>query len=236
MGELTRLQAELDYVFNNEALLSSALVHRSACAERPGLVSNERLEFLGDSVLGLCVTDVLFNGSPGEPEGFLAKVRASVVNEATLAVIAITLDIGELLVLGRGEERSGGREKPSILADALEAVIGAMYLDGGYDAVRPVVQKLFAEAMRVETERGPGGRDYKTRLQELAVQRFVQSPSYIVSESGPEHGKVFRASVRVGSDELGAGVGSSKKRAEQAAAQAAYIALTGDDGNGAARG
>jgi ribonuclease-3 len=151
------------------------LAHRSWCAETDGAESNERLEFLGDAVLGLVVTDHLFRTYRDLPEGELAKVRASVVNSAALAEVAVDLDIGAALLLGKGEDQSGGREKPSILADAMEAVIGAVYLDGGWEAAAELVMGLLGERIE-EAAAGPGGQDYKTRLQELSAHRFEHLP------------------------------------------------------------
>src|SRR5438552_2932018 len=200
------------------------MAHRSWCAETPGTVSNERLEFLGDAVLGLVVTDHLFR-TYELPEGELAKVRASVVNSAALAEVAEELDIGSALLLGKGEDASGGREKPSILADAMEAVIGAVYMDGGWEAASGLVLDLLAERI-AEAATGPGGQDYKTRLQELAAQRLDTLPHYEVREDGPDHAKRFYATVYINDEECGSGEGRSKKQAEQAAAAKAWRSLT----------
>jgi ribonuclease-3 len=210
------------------------LAHRSWCAETAGAASNERLEFLGDAVLGLVVTDHLFRTYPGLPEGELAKVRASVVNSEALAEIAAGLRLGEALLLGKGEDASGGREKPSILADAMEAVIGAVYLDGGWAAAAKLVMALLGERIE-EAALGPGGQDYKTRLQELAARRFEQLPRYEVLDDGPDHAKRFYASVSVGGSVRGRGEGRSKKQAEQGAARRAWEALNAMlDGSGPA--
>jgi ribonuclease-3 len=204
--------------------LARALAHRSWCAETEGAESNERLEFLGDAVLGLVVTDHLFLTYPDLPEGELAKVRASVVNSAALAEVAADLDIGAALLLGKGEDQSGGREKPSILADAMEAVIGAVYLDGGWDASAELVMGLLGERIE-EAAAGPGGQDYKTRLQELSAHRFEHLPKYEVHDDGPDHAKRFYAKVTLGGEVQGNGEGRSKKQAEQAAARVAWLAL-----------
>jgi ribonuclease-3 len=193
-------------------------------AESPGSTSNERFEFLGDAVLGLVVTDHIFRAYPALPEGELAKVRAAVVSAAALADVAEDLGLGDVLLLGRGENLSGGREKPSILADAIEAVIGAVYLDGGWSAAADVVMRLLGERV-AEAAAGPGGQDYKTRLQELAVRTLDASPSYQVVDDGPDHAKRFHASVRVGPRMFGGGEGRSKKQAEQAVARLAWEAL-----------
>jgi ribonuclease-3 len=200
------------------------MAHRSWCAETAGAASNERLEFLGDAVLGLVVTDHLFRTYPELPEGELAKVRASVVNSEALAEVASGLALGEALLLGKGEDSSGGREKPSILADAMEAVIGAVYLDGGWEPAAVLVMGLLGERIE-EAAAGPGGQDYKTRLQELAARRFDQLPRYEVADEGPDHAKRFYATVVVGGLTRGEGEGRSKKQAEQGAAREAWHAL-----------
>ena len=209
------------------------MAHRSWCAEVSGEESNERLEFLGDAVLGLVITDHVYRTYPGLPEGELAKVRASVVNSALLAEVAAELDIGAWLLLGKGEDASGGREKPSILADAMEAVIGAVYLDGGWSAAAGLVLSLLGERI-ADAAAGPGGSDYKTRLQELVARAFDQLPRYVVADEGPDHAKRFFATVMVGGVERGRGEGRSKKQAEQAAARAAWQALHDAEGPGRA--
>jgi ribonuclease-3 len=201
------------------------MAHRSWCAETPGTTSNERLEFLGDAVLGLVVTDYLFRTYPGLPEGELAKVRASVVNSAALAEVAAALDLGEALLLGKGEDSSGGREKPSILADAMEAIIGAVYIDRGWVAADRLVMRLLGERIE-EAAAGPGGQDYKTRLQELCARGFDDVPRYIVTDDGPDHAKRFEAVVLVSGAVVGEGGGRSKKQAEQAAARVAWQRLS----------
>jgi ribonuclease-3 len=203
------------------------MAHRSWCAETPGVKSNERLEFLGDAVLGLVVTDHIFRTYPELPEGELAKVRAAVVNAGALAELAAELDLGRALHLGKGEDASGGREKPSILADAMEAVIGAVYIDGGYDAARSLIMGLLGDRIE-EAGAGPGGQDFKTRQQELAAQRFDQLPQDAVDDEGPDHAKRFFATVRIAGDVRGSGEGRSKKQAEQAAARVAWQALQAD--------
>ena len=200
------------------------MAHRSWCAESPGTLSNERLEFLGDAVLGLVVTDHLYRTYPDHPEGQLAQVRAAVVNAGALAEVASELNIGEALRLGKGEDSSGGREKPSILADAMEAVIGAVYIDGGWDAARDLVMSLLGQRM-VEAAAGPGGQDYKTRLQELAARSFDDMPRYHLVAEGPDHAKRFSAVVSIGGRTWGEGEGRSKKQAEQAAARVAWDTL-----------
>ena len=206
-----------------------ALTHRSWCAEHPGDESNERLEFLGDAVLGVVVTDHLFSAFPDLPEGQLAKARAAVVSSTTLAEVGRELGVGLDLRLGKGEAASGGREKSSILADAIEAVLGAMYLDGGVEPVRRLVLEQLSERIDQAAER-PGDKDYKTRLQEIAAHDGFTPPVYALTESGPDHHKRFHATVAVGGERLGAGTGTSKKAAEQKAARAAYERRSAQDG------
>lgn len=217
---LRDLEAEIGYTFRKPGLALQATAHRSWCAET-GQPSNERLEFLGDSVLGLVVTGYLYENFPQLPEGDLAKLRASVVNSATLAEVATGINLGDHLLLGKGENATGGRQKPSILADALEAVIGAVYIDGGWEGAEALVLKLLSERIH-DYSSGPGGADYKTRLQELSARRFDAPPSYRVVGAGPDHAKEFDAEVLVAGVVRGTGQGRSKKQAEQAAAQMAW--------------
>lgn len=223
------LEARLGHVFDDPGLLQQALSHRSWCAEHDDEPSNERLEFLGDAVLGLVVTDALYQRFPDHPEGQLAKTRATVVSAATLADVGRVLDLGVDLRLGKGEDASGGREKASILADAVEAVIGAVYLDGGMDAARALVLRELDQRMDDAASR-PGARDYKTRLQEIAASDGHGPPTYEITESGPDHHKRFAATVMIGEEIRGTGDGSSKKEAEQRAARAAWEARSGEDG------
>lgn len=202
-------------------LLERALTHRSYAYENGGLPTNERLEFLGDSVLGLVVTDTLFRGHPDLPEGQLAKLRAAVVNMRALAGVARGLGVGAHIRLGRGEEGTGGRDKASILADTLEALIGAVYLDRGLDEASALVHRLFDGLITRSAGLG-AGLDWKTSLQELTAVEELGVPEYHVAESGPDHQKTFRATVRVGGTTYGAGEGRSKKEAEQHAAEAAW--------------
>jgi ribonuclease III len=206
-------------------LLERALMHRSYAYENGGLPTNERLEFLGDSVLGLIVTDTLFNTFPDLPEGQLAKLRAAVVNMRALAGVARGLDLGAYVRLGKGEEGTGGRDKSSILADTLEAVIGAVYLDQGLTAADALVHRLFDPVITRSARLG-AGLDWKTSLQELTAAEVLGVPEYHVEESGPDHQKSFRAFVRIGSQTYGEGEGRSKKEAEQQAAEAAWNAIS----------
>lgn len=201
-----------------------ALTHRSFCAEHPAHSPNERLEFLGDSVLGLVVTDHIFRAYADLPEGQLAKLRASVVNTSTLADIARTLGVGPLLRLGKGEDQSGGRDKESILADALEAIFGAVYVDGGWSAAQNVILSLTSGAI-VDGADQPGRKDYKTQLQELTARLSLGTPVYQIDGSGPDHDKRFTAVTIIDGVPRGHGAGTSKKRAEQVAARSAYAAV-----------
>ena len=221
---MEELAGRLQWVDANPVLLEQALAHRSWCAENPGTGSNERLEFLGDAVLGIVVTDHLYRTYSEMSEGELAKVRASVVNSAALAELAAELRIGDALLLGKGEDQSGGREKPSILADAMEALIGAVYLDKGWVASVQMVMQLMGDRIEMAAA-GPGGQDYKTRLQELCARMFDQLPVYSVSDEGPDHAKEFQAVVHLRGHAQGSGRGRSKKQAEQAAARAAWESL-----------
>jgi len=222
--ELRQLEVALGHTFAARAHLDAALVHRSYCAEHPEAQSNERLEFLGDAVLGLSVTDHIFAAYPELPEGELAKLRASVVNAQTLAALADELAVGSALMLGKGEDASGGRAKPSILADTMEAVIAAVYLDGGWEAADELVLRLLGDQIR-EGATGPGGSDYKTRLQELAARHFDQLPRYHLRSDGPDHSKSFYATVMLRGQSYGEGEGRSKKQAEQEAARVAWERL-----------
>jgi len=208
-------------------LMERALTHRSYAYENGGLPTNERLEFLGDAVLGLVITDSLFKTHPDLPEGQLAKLRASVVNMRALAEVARGLGPGGLgvhLRLGRGEEVTRGREKASILADTLEALLGAVYLEHGLDVARQVVHRLFDPVMADAAQRG-AGLDWKTSLQELTAAHGRGVPEYLVTEEGPDHEKHFTAIVRVAAEDLGTGQGRSKKESEQQAAETAWKTL-----------
>jgi ribonuclease-3 len=214
------LERTLGYDFKRPQLLATALTHPSAAS---GVEAHyERLEFLGDAVLDLAIADLLMRRFPEAKEGALSKERASIVNGRTLALKAGEIGLGPKLSLGKGEAKSGGRDKTSILAAAFEAVIGAIYIDGGLAPVQRVVEKLFADDIG-----GPSAeRDYKTELQEIAYRRFRAQPVYeLVSARGPDHAKRFTTRIRIGGRELGVGEGGSKKQSEQAAARAALSAI-----------
>ncbi|MBA2455798.1 MAG: ribonuclease III [Nocardioidaceae bacterium] len=205
-------------------LLEHALTHRSFAYENGGLPTNERLEFLGDAVLGLVVTDRLYLLHATLSEGRLAKLRAAVVNARALAEVARTLDLGLHLRLGRGEETTGGREKSSILSDTVEALIGAIYLQFGFHRAAQVILSLFDPLIAMASQLG-AGLDWKTSLQELAADTGLGAPEYLIAGTGPDHERTFTARVRVGEQTYGHGVGRSKKEAEQQAAEAAWREL-----------
>jgi ribonuclease-3 len=215
---LEALEAELGYRFAEQALLASAMLHRSYIAEHPGPESNERLEFLGDAVLGLVVADLSYRRFGEAPEGQLSETRKRVVNAATLAEVAREYGIGEYLCLGRGEDAAGGREKQSILADACEAVIGAVYIDGGMDAAYGLIERMIGRRLQIAID---APLDHKTALQELCSRLGRDAPVYVVTSIGPDHRREFTAAVSVDGEHLGSGVGRSKKEAEQAAAAVA---------------
>ena len=210
----------LGYAFVDTALFGRSLTHRSYCAEHAGFSSNERLEFLGDAVLGMMVTDDIYRRHPEAGEGQLSRIRASVVCAPALAEMAAELGLGEVLLLGKGEAASGGRERPSILADAMEAVIGAVYLDGGQLAAQRLVDRLISPRLA-----DAGSPDHKSRLHEMVAQEHDRQIRYQITEDGPEHDKTFRAVVFLDEDPFGTGSGRSKKQAEQAAAQQAWHQL-----------
>jgi ribonuclease III len=222
--DLTPIERALAIRFRDDSLREAALTHRSFAFERGVQPTNERLEFLGDAVLGLVVTDLAYRSFPDLSEGELAKLRAAVVNMSVLAEVAAELGLGEEIFLGKGEQLSGGREKASILADAMEAVLGAVYLDQGLEAAGEIIHRLFWPRMDAYA-RGEGDRDYKTSLQELAAQDFGRIPEYRVVERGPDHQKEFTATVFLGGREFGTGTGRSKKEAEQQAAREAFTRL-----------
>ena len=219
VGSLEPLEKALGHRFRDPEILAWSLTHRSYHAEHPGVGHNERFEFLGDAVLGLAVTTFLFNEFANMPEGQMAKVRAAVVSREELAEVAQEIGLPAFIRLGRGEEITGGRQKPSILADAMEALIAAVYLDAGYDRAAAVVMSHWADRVRVRALR-PGGADYKTRLQEVLAALGL-SPRYEVAGFGPDHAKQFTAAVMVDGTIRGEGRGASKREAEQEAARAA---------------
>jgi len=221
--ELVALQADLGSSVQRD-LLDQATTHRSFAYEHGGLPENERLEFLGDSVLGIVITEHLYAKFPDVAEGQLAKLRAAVVNARACAEVARTLDLGRYMLLGRGEDTTGGREKPSILADAMEAVIGAIYLSSGLEVSREFVLRMFGPLIEASSELG-AGLDWKTSLQEIAADAGLGVPEYLVTDQGPDHEKEFHARVRLGDQILGEGIGRSKKIAEQHAASHAYATL-----------
>ncbi|GAA1832785.1 ribonuclease III [Agromyces salentinus] len=220
---LEELQQKLHIEIDPELLLL-ALTHRSFAYENGGIATNERLEFLGDSILGQAVTVRLFRDHPDLDEGELAKRRASLVSSAALAEVARSIGLGPYIRLGRGETLTGGAEKPSILADTVEAIIGAVYLDGGGDVATPFVLSLISPLM-LDPDRFGASMDPKTSLQEIAAKRNVAPPVYTVVESGPDHHKHFVATVVVGALVTASGEGSSKKQAEMAAALEAWTSL-----------
>lgn len=205
-------------------LLDLALTHRSYAYEHGALPHNERLEFLGDAVLGVVVTETLYRRFPDLPEGQLAKFRSAVVNARALADLSRTIGLGEFLLLGRGEETTGGRDKSSILADAMEAVIGAVYLSGGPPAATELILRLVEPLIDHAAQLG-AGLDWKTSLQEAAASADLGLPEYRIDESGPDHAKHFVAQAVVAGETLGTGEGRSKKLAEQQAAQGAFVVL-----------
>ncbi len=218
------LCAQLGVAELDRELLRRALTHRSFAYENGGLPTNERLEFLGDAVLGVVVTEALYLAHPELSEGSLAKLRAAVVNARALAEVARTLGLGEHILLGRGEVATGGREKSSILSDTVEALIGAVYLDRGFETASAVVHQLFDPLMAAAAELG-AGLDWKTSLQELSADLGLGVPEYLVDDSGPDHAKTFVARVRVADQIFGHGSGRSKKEAEQQAAETAWRTL-----------
>jgi ribonuclease-3 len=226
MPDLSQLSTRLGYAFTNISLLETAMHHRSWNAENDGGESNERLEFLGDAVLGWVVADIVYTQHSDLPEGKLTDLRKSVVNANALAEVAADLGIGEHLMLGKGEDTAGGREKTSILSDALEAVIGALYIDASPQATHDVVSALMGKRI-VDAVGGLDRLDAKTRLQELA-SKLEAHVHYKVEDEGPDHEKMFFATVFVGDRELGYGEGKSKKAAEQIAAEIACDVLNSE--------
>ncbi|SHH63588.1 ribonuclease-3 [Sporobacter termitidis DSM 10068] len=222
---MDKLEEKLGYVFRDGALLKTALTHSSWANEnkKSGLACNERLEFLGDSILGFTVAEFLYQNEPDMPEGQMTRIRAELVCERSLENAANTLELGACLKLGRGEELGGGRRRPSILADAFEAVVAAVFLDGGIDAAKAMVTRFVLSG---RDEAVKAACDYKTLLQELVQRKSGQTLSYhMIGESGPDHMKQFSVEVRLNGEARGAGTGRNKKEAEQAAARVAYEAM-----------
>ena len=223
---MTALEERLGYSFRNRALLETALTHSSYANENraSGIVCNERLEFLGDSVLGVTVADFLYRHFPDMPEGRMTRLRAELVCEQSLHRVALELHLGDYLRLGKGEEHNGGRKRASILSDAVEAVIAAMYLDAGMETAAGFIHRCLLDDVRaIET---PTFTDYKTSLQEMVQRHSGQVLSYeLVGEEGPDHAKTFRVQVCLNGDPIGRGTGRTKKEAEQAAAANALEAL-----------
>ena len=216
----------------DSTLLDRALAHRSWCAEHAGNLSNERLEFLGDAVLGLVVAEYVFAAFPERSEGWLSRARASLVRGSTLYSIAQEIGVGDALFLGKGEQQSGGRDKPSILADSVEALIGATFVDAGIDEARRVVLGLLGTRLEVLAQQSdpadPSPNDHKSRLQEMQARQGLSLPTYTWSESGLEHARHFVVEARIDGVAVGRGTGTSKKQAEQDAAQHALSTMNGD--------
>ncbi|MBW1988118.1 MAG: ribonuclease III [Deltaproteobacteria bacterium] len=223
---LAELEGRLGYRFSDPALLVQALTHASFANESNGeAADNERMEFLGDAVLGLAVARLLYETERSRPEGDLSRMRAAMVSEPTLARLAREIGLGPFLRLGRGEAASGGRNKDSILADAMEAVVGAIYLDAGFPRARRMVYRLFAPLMSRDGERSLAG-DYKTRLQEYAQSALHVTPTYeLLAEEGPDHDKTFTVRVSAGEHLAAVGEGKSKKSAQQQAAKNAWMLI-----------
>jgi ribonuclease III len=223
-GDLDALSERIGYRFDDRSLLERALAHRSWCAETPGTLSNERLEFLGDAVLGWAIADIVYHRYD-VAEGQLTDLRKSVVNAIALAEVAVDLGLGPHILLGRGEAAAGGADKPSILSDAFEAVLGAVYLDGGPQAAYGMVERLVVPRMP-DTADALDQFDQKTQLQELSARAGRGAPVYEVSSRGPDHAKSFHAVVRIDGSVVGEGDGRSKKAAEQVAAAEACRMLS----------
>ncbi len=221
MQPLSAIQERINHRFSKPDLLERALTHKSYANENRVPDHNERLEFLGDSVLGLVVSEYLMNTCPDSTEGDLSRLRAAVVSEPALAAVAREIGLGSFLLLGKGEEQTGGREKDSLLANCLEALLGSLYIDAGITAVEAFVLRFFSEIIR-KTCTARGSQDYKTELQELCQERIRQLPEYrVVSETGPDHQKKFEVELSLKGTVYGRGVGKSKKEAEQKAAKEA---------------
>lgn len=223
--DLAELIDRIGHRFADVALLRRAMAHRSWVAETPDSQSNERLEFLGDAVLGWVVADLVYQRFTDRPEGELTDLRKSVVNAGALAEVAVELDLGEHLLLGRGEDAAGGRAKPSILSDAFEAVLGAVYIDGGAEVAYSLVERLIGPRLTAAVG-SLGNLDHKSSLQELAARLGMGAPVYELASHGPDHAKTFHAVAVIDGAAYGEGDGTSKKSAEQSAAQAACVTLS----------
>ncbi len=227
IAQLAVLESALGYTFTDPSLLDCALTHRSFANENPDLLKadNERLEFLGDAVLTLCISDLLMKKNSESTEGDLSKIRSSIVNEKPLAGLARELRIGDYLLLGKGEDSSGGRAKNSLLANALEAIIAAVYCDAGFDGAYIFIRDRFRSLLDTATD-GVAYQDHKTSLQEITQNRFRLIPRYtVIREFGPDHDKVFQVRVAIGDISAAAGLGRNKKEAEQRAARKALEAI-----------
>ena len=225
----TALEEKLGYFFRDPTLCETALTHRSWMNEtqKTDRSDNERMEFLGDAVLSLAISDMLMRRYPQQPEGELSKARSALVNEAGLARVSDALVLGEWIFLGRGEEQAGGRQKRSLLSNALEALLGAVYLDGGFAAAQAVVERLFQGAL-TDT---PAGRDFKSRLQEVSQACMQLAPVYtVIAQHGPDHDRTFEVAILLGEKEYGRARGKSKKEAQQNAAELALTALQAERG------
>lgn len=230
-GELDELQRRLRYRFRNERLLVEALTHKSYLneARRSGEGDNERLEFLGDAVLNLVVSAYLVEAFPGAAEGELSKLRSRLVSEETLSGVARRIDLGGAIRLGRGETLTQGRNKPSILADALEAVLAGVFLDGGLEAATECVRSVFGEDLAAPERGSIAAADFKTDLQEVCQREFETLPYYrTIRETGPDHEKMFEVEILIRGDRYGVGIGRSKKEAEQMAARRALEQMRGN--------
>jgi ribonuclease-3 len=222
------LEGKLSYVFRDASLCETALTHKSWMNESQEnqRTDNERLEFLGDAVLSLVTSDLLMRQFPEQPEGDLSKARAAIVNESGLARVAEMLLLGQWIFLGRGEEQAGGRQKRSLLANAFEALIGAVYLDGGFSSAFEVTERLFSPI--IAEVPSAASKDYKSRLQEIAQAKLQLAPSYtVLSEQGPDHAKTFEVAILIGEKEYGRAFGRSKKEAQQNAAERALVIMEG---------
>lgn len=220
------IQQRIAYAFKNEELLEQALTHKSYANENRGPSHNERMEFLGDAVLNLVVSEYLMKSCPDSTEGDLSRLRAAVVSEPALAKVARVIGLGNFLLLGKGEEQTGGRDKDSLLADSLEALIAAVYLDAGIGATEAFIFRFFDDVIRKSCTLRVS-LDYKTELQELCQERLKQLPEYrVISESGPDHRKQFEVELSLKGKVHGRGTGKSKKEAEQRAAKEALARLT----------